>query len=193
MEGGLDAVVGFRTEGHDFLFAVHDEAQGDALHAPGAELGLYFSPEDGGKLESHQAVQHAAGLLGVHQVHVDIPGVLNGAQDGVFGNFVENDAAGFFGGEFQNLLEVPGNGFPFAVFIGGQPDGVRGLGKLAEFGHDLLLVGRNHIFGLEAVFDINAEFVLFQVTDVSDGCLYQIFFSQILLDGFHLTGRLYDD
>ena len=191
-EGGFHAVEGLRTECHDFFFAVHDEAEGDALHAAGAQLGLDFPPQDGGEFKPHQPVQHAAGLLGVHQVHVYAAGVLDGFQDGVFGNLMEDDTAGLVLGKVQRLEQMPGDGFPFTVLIGGQPDGGSGIGQFLQLRDHFLLVRGNDILGREAVFDVHAQFMLFQIPDMADGCLDQIFFSQILLNGSHLSGRLHN-
>ena len=182
-----------RAEGHDFLFAVHNQAQRHALHAAGTELGLDFAPQDGRELKAHQTVQHAAGLLGVHQVHVNVPGVLDGTEDGIFGDFMKDDTAGFALRKAQRLLQVPGDGLSFAVFIGRQPHGGSGLREFFEFGHHFLFVGRDNIFRGEPVGYVYAELVLFQVADVADGCLYQIFLSQVLLDGLHLPGALYNN
>ncbi len=192
LEGGFYPVERFRGEGHDLLFAVHDQAEGDALHPAGAQFGLDFPPEDGGQFKADQTVQHAAGLLGVHQVHVDAAGVLDGFQDGVFRDFMKDDTAGLGLGKVQCLKQMPGDGFSFPVFIGSQPDCGSGIGQFLQFGDHLFLFGRNDIFGRKAMLNVHAQFMLFQIPDMADGCLDQIILSQILLNGSHLAGRLHD-
>ena len=193
MEERFHPIEGLAVEGHDFLLAVHDEAQGDALHPASGEFGLDLAPQHGREFEAHEPVQHAPGLLRIHQVQVDVPGMLDGLQDGRLGDFMEYDAAGFRGVQAQRFRQVPGDGFPFAVLIGGEPDGLGGRRELLQFGDDFLLVGRNHVFGLEAVCDVHAQFLFLQVTDMSDAGFDEILFAQVLLDGLHLSGRLYDD
>ena len=116
--------------------------------------------------------------------------MLDGVEEGGLGNLVKDNAARLFTGEAQGFLQVPGNGFSLAVLIGGQPDGVRFGGELAQIGHDFLFLGRNDIFGLEAVLHIDAQFVLFQIADMADGSLHQIIFTQIILYAFYFAGRL---
>ena len=127
MEKGVNPVERFPLEGQDFPFAVHDQAQGDALYASGRKFRLDFAPEHGGEFEADQAVEDAAGLLGVHQVHIDVPGIVDGLEDGCLGDFVEGDAPGVFLPEPEGLEQVPGDGLSFAVLIGCEPDGF-GLG-----------------------------------------------------------------
>ena len=126
MEERFHPIEGLAVEGHDFLLAVHDEAQGHALHPAGGEFGLDLAPQHGREFEAHEPVQHTPGLLRVHQVQVDVAGMLDGLQDGRLGDFVEYDAAGLRLVQAQRLRQVPGDGFPFAVLIGGEPDGLGG-------------------------------------------------------------------
>ena len=48
------------------------------------------------------------------------------------------------------------------------------------------------VFGLEAMCHVHAQFLFLQVPDVADAGLDEIIFSQELLDGVHLSGRLHD-
>ena len=164
----LNLIERLRPEGHDLFLPVYDKAQGHALYAAGRKLGLDLFPEDGRKFKAHKAVQHAAGLLCGHKVHVNVPGVLNGLKDGGLCNLMEYNAAGLFLGKLQCLRKVPGNGLSLTVFIGGEPDGGGGFRELLKFGHHLFLVCGHNILRLEAVFNVYAKFVLFQVPDVAD-------------------------
>ena len=89
---------------------------------------------------------------------------------------MENDAAGFPGRQLERLQQMPGDGFPLPVLIGGQPDRIGLPGQLGELRHHFLLVGGHHVLRLEAVFHIHAQLMLFQVPDVADGGLHQIIF-----------------
>ena len=129
----LDAIVGFRFESGDFALAVHHQTERYGLYASGGKPFLDFAPEDGGEFEPHQTVQRAPGLLRVHKVIVDVPRMLYGFQDGIFGDFVENDAAGTSFFQSQDFRQVPGNGLPLPVLIGRQPYGLCRGSRLAQF------------------------------------------------------------
>ena len=115
----------------------------------------------------------------------------DGFGDGVLGNLVEYDAAGLFRRKAEGLAEVPGDGFPFPVFIAGEPDGVGPLGQFLQFGDHFLLVGGHDVFRLETVGDVDAQLVLLQVADVADAGFDEIIVAQVALDD--LAGRLYDN
>ena len=118
--------------------------------------------------------------------------MLDGFQDGRLGDFVEHDAAGLLPRQVQRLAKVPGNGLSLAVLIGSQPHGPGLGGQLPELCHHLLFLRGDNVFRLESVGYIYAEFMLFQVPDMADGGLDKVILTQILLDGFHLSGRLYN-
>ena len=105
---------------------------------------------------------------------------------------MEDDPAGLGRVQAQRFGQMPGDGFSLAVLIGREPHGLGRGGEFLEVGHDLLLVGRNDIFGLEPVFHIHAQFLLLQVPDVADAGFHEIVSAQELLNGSHLSGRLDD-
>ncbi len=90
----VNAEVAFGLEGLDFAFALHDEADRNGLYAARAEASLHFFPEHGGELKADNSVQDASRLLGVHQVHVDASGLLDGLDNSAFGNLVKDNAVG---------------------------------------------------------------------------------------------------
>ena len=76
--GGLqtrvDCPIFFGDERFNFQFAFGDQAKSDGLHAAGGESAANFFPEDWRNLVAHDAVQHAAGLLRVHQIFIYLAG-----------------------------------------------------------------------------------------------------------------------
>ncbi len=64
----VDGPVFLRDEGADLAFALHDHPQRDGLHAAGGESAADFIPEQRGNLVAHQAIEHAARLLRIHQM-----------------------------------------------------------------------------------------------------------------------------
>ena len=192
MELRHDAEIGGRPEGDDLAFALDEQPHGDALHAARRQRRPHLLPQHGRQLETDQTIQHAARLLGVDQIHVDRPRVLDSLQNGPLRNFVEDDPLRPLDRETQHFGQVPCDGLSFAVFIGSEPHGLR-LREFRELVHDLLLVARNLIDGLEAVVDIDSEVLLREVADVSEARFYDIVLAEELLDGLGLGRGLYDD
>ena len=188
----VDAVIGLRLERGDFPLAVHHQAERHGLHATGGQALLDLAPQNRRQFEAHQAVQRTAGLLRVHQVIVDVPRMLHGFQNGVFGNLVEDDAAGAGLVQPEHLGQVPGDGLPFAVLIRSQPDGLCRIGGLFQFGDEPLLVFGDFVFGTETVRNVHTQFLLCQVADVSAAGFHLILLPQELSDGIRLGRRLYN-
>ncbi|OPZ75451.1 MAG: hypothetical protein BWY80_00146 [Firmicutes bacterium ADurb.Bin456] len=104
----------------DFLFPVGDQANCNGLHPAGAESFLYLAPKQRAQVVPNQAVQDAPGLLGVNPVAVNGPGVFNCVLNGLFSDFVEFYATGYVSAKIQEILQVPGNRFPFPVRVRGD-------------------------------------------------------------------------
>ena len=191
-EHGTHAVSALLLEGCDFALALHDEAHGHALHAPCRQTGAHAPPQHGRHLEAHEAVEHAAGLLRVHEVEVNGARVLYGGENGGLRDFVEHDALRRLGVNAEHLRQVPGDGLSFAVFIGREPYGGGFLGGRAQLAHHVLLVGGYFVVGRKRV-EVYAEVFLFQVTDMAVTRHYFIVVAKEFLNGFCLCGRLHND
>ena len=72
----VDGPVFFLLERLDLALAFDDQAQRDGLHASGGKAAADFVPEQRRNLVADQAIEHAAGLLRVDQVLIDIAGML---------------------------------------------------------------------------------------------------------------------
>ena len=192
-EGTFHTIIRCIGEGDDLFLTVHDEPERDGLHAAGGQAPAHLAPQDRGQFEADETVQHAAGLLGVHQVVIDVAGIQDGVVDGIPGNLVEDDAAGAAAVQAERLDQVPGNGLPFPVLIGSEPDDAGLRGGLLEFGHHLALVGGNDVFGFEPRSHVHAEAFFLQVPDMSETRFNRISFPQIILDGVRLGRRLDND
>jgi hypothetical protein len=177
----------------DLAFAFDDKHDGDRLHAAGRELALDLFPQQAGKLPADQAVEHAARLLGVDEVHIDRAGLLHGALDGRLGDLAKNDALGVALVETEHLAEVPGNGFALAVFVGGEPHFRGAAGGVLELADHFVLIRGNDVVWAVVVENIDAEVVaFFEVADVAVGAFDGEICAEKFLDGFGL-GRRFDD
>ncbi len=190
-EVSVERPVFLRDKGGDLLLAVIDHAHGDGLHAAGGELRLHLSPEHRRQLEPDQPVEHAACLLRVNEIHVDVPRILHGVEYGGLGDFLKRDSPRVLLLQSERLVEVPRYGLPLSVGIGREPDCPRVGGELLQLRDQLALTRRNHIFGLEAVLYIHAKLIVVQIPDVPFARLDDIFFlSQIFLNLLRFRRRL---
>ena len=69
-EDGIHAVVWLALESLDFALTFNDEAHCHTLHATCRECRFHLAPKHWREFETHDAVEHAACLLGVYQIHV---------------------------------------------------------------------------------------------------------------------------
>ena len=95
LEIGGDRPVLLRHKLPDLLLALDDQTQGDRLHATRRQAGLDALPEHRRRLVADQAIQDPPGLLGVDLALVDVERIRQGLRDGIFRDFMEQDAADF--------------------------------------------------------------------------------------------------
>jgi hypothetical protein len=106
------------------------------------------------------------------------------------GDFVEHDAADVLALEFtlgfQQLVQMPGNGFALAVRVGCE---VQRLGFLqgARNGVDVLLIALDHlVLHRKVVGGIDGAFLRHQVAHMAVGSQHLEVLAEVLLDGLHL-------
>ena len=103
-------------ECHALALALHDHAGGHRLHASGGQARHDLLPQHRRDLIAIQAVQHAARFLRIHQVLVQLAGILCRGEDGGLGDLMENHAA--HGNlRLEHLEQVPGDCLAFAVGV----------------------------------------------------------------------------
>ena len=141
-EQRVDRPVFDRNKSLDLPLALYDEAHGYRLYPAGGQAAAHAVPQQRADLVAHKPVQDAAGLLGVDQVHVDLPGVGEGLVDRPLGDLVEHYPPGAGLLDFRRRHKVPGDGLAFAVRVGGQEDLGRVLDLVFQlFDYLALLVG----------------------------------------------------
>ena len=132
----------------DVALALYDQPQRDGLHAPGRQPTAHLVPKQRRHLVPDQAIQHAAGLLRVYQVAIDVAGMLKRLLHGLLRNFVKRNSLDA-GGRLLGLLAVHpvaaqffgqmgGDRLSFAVGVRSQVDGVGAFRHLLQLGDDLL-------------------------------------------------------
>ena len=108
-------------EPHPGPLALDDHPGGHALDAPGRQPGHHLLPQDRRHLVAVEAVEDAAGLLGVDQPAVEVAPVLHGALQRRRGDLVEHHPLDRHPGR-EHLGEVPGDRLALAVLVCGQVD-----------------------------------------------------------------------
>ena len=181
--------VGFTLEFLYFAFALDDEPDGHTLHTTCRKGGLHLAPKHGREFESHQAVEHTACLLGIHEVHVQVAGMLNGFEDGRLRDFMEHDAVCLLLVKAQHLTQMPRDGFSLTVFIGSQPDLLSLLRLLLQFTDKFALVVR-YLVSRHQCLIVDADFSLFQVADVAITRHHFVILTQEFLDGLGFSRTL---
>ena len=166
-KSGDNPIRGFTAELFYLFFPLYDEPHGYRLHPAGRESWFYFFPQHGREFKSHDTVEYSACLLCIYTVEVDRSRVFDGIEDCTFGNFVEDDTAGFFGVQSQYFVQVPCYGFSFAVFIGSEPYHIGFAGFFFQVFDKAFFVGRNFVYRSEVMVDIYTEIFLFQISDMT--------------------------
>ena len=103
------------------------------LTATRRQLGGNSLPEHAANRKSDKHIQHRAGLLGVHAVHVQTARGSHGRLNRWTRDFVKDDAGRSQRVEFQEVTDVPGNTFALAIIVCRQPNLCRLLGRLFQF------------------------------------------------------------
>ena len=131
-EEGVDGPVLARLEDLDLGLALADQAQRNRLNATGGAAARQLAPQDRREGEAHEVVERPARHVGVDQRLVEFARVGDGVQHRLLGDGIEGDALHVDAVERllapEDLLHVPGDGFAFAIRVGGQIE-------LAALGH----------------------------------------------------------
>ena len=93
----VDGPVFLRNESADQLFALDNQPQRHRLHASRGKTPAHFVPENRRDFVAHDAIEHAPRLLRIHQIRIDLAGVIEGRTNGLGRNFVEGHAKDFLG------------------------------------------------------------------------------------------------
>ena len=132
--------------------------------------------------------------MGIDAVHVDWAGVQKRIPHGFLRDLVERHAE-----EIrilpapQQLAQMPGNGFAFAVRVGTEVNFFRGFGGRLEFTDGFDSGFCDLVGGLELVLDIDAESLLRQIANMPHRCFNDVLGAKILVDRLGFRRRLNND
>ena len=180
------------NKGLDILFALHQHAQGNALHAAGGQALFDLGPQQGAELVAHQAIQRTTRLLRVHQPHLDGARGFDRVGNGLLGNLMELNAVRLVYVHAQRVGQMPGNRFALSVRVGCEVDFLRALGFLADLGQYLAAPMDGDVFERKIVIYIHAQLRLGKIAHMSLRGLHLIILAQEARNGARLGGRLND-
>ena len=186
------AIVVRSLEVDDLALAFNQQTHRNALHATRRQTRLDLLPEHGRQLETDQAIQHAASLLRIDQIHIDRTRLLDCAEDCLLCNLVEHNSFGRRYGQTQHLGQVPSDSLSLAVLIGSQPDGFDAMCQLTQFGHHLFLIIGDFVDRAKTTIEVDTQILLRQVANMAEARLYDIVLTQKFLDRLGLGRRLDD-
>ncbi len=171
----------------------HRSRSATRLHPPGRQSEVERLPQQRAHLVADQTVEHAPRLLGVDQVHVERPRVLERLLHRALGDLVEGQPLDRLFGRLEHRSQVPGDRLALAVGIGREVNALGGLGRGLEPRDRLILAHDRHVLGLEVVLDVDTELALRQVHDVAVGSEHGEFLPEELGQRARLGRRLDDD
>ena len=200
----LDVPVAGGDERHPLALPLDDHAGRGGLHATGREARLHLVPEHRRDVPAEEAVEDAAGLLGIDQGEVQLAGVADGGLDRVLGDLVEDHALdGHL--RVEHLQEVPRDGLALAVLIRGEQDLVGALERALEFADRLRLAIADDVVRVEVVLDVDGvlavgllvlrrdALLVGEVADVPHRAQHLVVVAEVALDRPHLRRGLDDD
>ena len=179
---GVQRPVLLTLEVPDLLLPLTDQAGGHRLHTAGGQAPADLLPQKGGDLIAHHAVEHPSRLLGIHQVHIDLAGPGDGLIDHLLGDLVEGDPVGALVRQPQKLLEMPGDGLPLPVRVGGQVDLLAALGRALQVGDHVLFPRDGLVVHGKVPLHVHAHLALGEIPNVAHGGFDLIAGAQIFGD-----------
>ncbi|MNH91561.1 hypothetical protein D3C73_441280 [compost metagenome] len=197
LQESREVPVFFRNETLDLVFAIADKAQRHRLHTAGRASARQLAPQDRRQVEADEIVECTAGQIGVDQRHVDIARSGHRIEHGLFGDGVEDDTLYRLVAEHLLLLQeienVPGNGFTFAIRVGRKKQAVGAFYGIGDVLHAFLRRAVDLPGHFEILIGKHGAVFRGKIADVAKGCENLITRAQILIDRLGFGGRFYND
>ena len=144
-----------RHKSLDFAFTFNNQPQCHGLHPTRGKVTLYLCPKDWAQAVTYQTVEDAARLLGVHQIHIDLPGLGKRVRHRFFGDFMENDPFHLVRFHLSGFHHMPGDRFAFTIWVSGEENFLASRGLCRDFRDQLFFFIRYAILGCEIVLHIH--------------------------------------
>ena len=185
-----------RHEFFDFKFAVADQSQRHGLHASRGARARQFAPQHRRQIEADEIIERATGEIGVDQRLIDLARMRHRLLDRVLGDGVKDDAFDLLVLEdallVENVEQMPGDGFAFAIRIGGENDLVGALDGVGDGGDALGALGVHLPEHREIIVGVDGAILGRQIADMAVAGDHIEIAPQIFIDGLRFGRRLDD-
>ncbi len=181
------------TKRADLLLAVADQLEGHGLDASRAQPAPDLIPQQGADLVADEPIEHAASLLSIDHLHVDLGRVVQRFLNRLLRDLVEHQAPDFLLLRAQLFGQMPPDRFAFAVRVGCDVNVGRLFRGALQLRDNLLSCSDWLVGGSEPFVDVDTELALRQIADVSHRREHLVVASEILVDCLCLRRRFDDD
>ena len=154
---GVNFPVFFGVERTNFALTLHHQLHRHRLHTACRQATGNLGPQQRRNHVTHYTVEKTACLLSVDPVDIQFTRLGKSFLNRLFGDFVEHHALVAAVITPDGFAQVPGNGFPLAIQVGCEIDGVSILGEPAQLFDDLFLAREDLVLGFPAMFRIDAH------------------------------------
>ena len=189
--------VFLRDELLDLDLAIDHDAQRHRLHASSRARAWQLAPQDGREREAHEIVERAAGEIGVHQLLVDLARVLDRFRYRLLGYGVERHALDRLALQHLAVVErlehMPRDRLALAIRVGCEDQTVGFAHRIGDFLDVLDRLSIDVPRHREVLVGLHGTVFRGQVPDVAVRRHHLVPGAQVLVDGFDLSRRLYDD
>ena len=186
--------------GHEVLnpgFALANQPQRNRLDTARGPAARQLAPKNRRQGEADEVVQGAAGQVGLDQLLVHVPRVVERIEDGALGDLVEDHPFDLDAIQglllVQDLLDVPRDRLALAVGVGGQIKVIRLFDGLGDFLHLLLGVGTDLPLHGEVGTGIHRSVLGRQIANMAVAGEDRVVAPQIPIDRLRLGGRFDND
>ena len=191
-EFGLDRPVFLRDKCLDGGLALADQAQRHRLDAPGGPCARQLAPQHRRDREADKVVECAARPVGVDQLGIQFARLRHGGEDGVFGNFVEDDALDRLVLDQPAILQqfenVPADRLSLAVGVGGEDQPVGRFQRRGDFANALFRAAGHLPFHGKILVRQDRTVLARQVANMPVRRQYLVVVTKVTVDGLGFCG-----
>ena len=145
----------FGVERTNLTLTLNHQLHRNRLHTASRQATGNFGPQQRRDHVAHHAVEEATRLLCIHTVDIQLARLGEGFLNRLLGDLVEHHTLVAAVVTPDGFAQVPGNGFPLAIQVGCEIDGVSIFGEPAQLFDDLFLAGQNLVLGFPAMLGID--------------------------------------
>ena len=206
LETSLEVPVTAAAECPTCTFPLHQQSHSHGLHTPRGQAPGHLLPQQRRQGVSHQTVQDASRLLGMHEFHIQLTGLVKSPANRLLGDLVKHHA--FHRNlRCKQLQQMPADAFTLSVFISRQQKLVSTFESVLQLLDRFFLVLRHHVKGLEIRLGVHAEIgpllallrcwnltgVVREIAHMPHGGFHPEVLGKESTDGAGLGGALNDD